>query len=96
MDLAAYIRSIPDFPKPGILFKDITPLLADPHGLANVVEAFAARYAGRGIDKVVAMESRGFIFANDTNPFVDQAGREVIRQCPREQLVGDHAQRVDI
>ena len=60
--LKSKIRDIPDFPKPGILFKDITPLLGDPHGLANVVEAFAARYAGRGIDKVVAMEARGFIF----------------------------------
>lgn len=60
--LKSQIRDVPDFPKPGILFKDITPLLADPAGLHKVVEAFAARYAGQGIERVVAMESRGFIF----------------------------------
>lgn len=60
--LKAQIRDVPDFPKPGILFKDITPLLGDPKGLGQVVEAFAARYANMGIDKVLAMESRGFIF----------------------------------
>jgi adenine phosphoribosyltransferase len=60
--LKGHIRDVPDFPKPGILFKDITPLLAAPKGLATVVEALAARYAGKGVDRVVAMESRGFIF----------------------------------
>ena len=60
--LKAKIRDVPDFPKPGILFKDITPLLADPDGLRKIVEAFAGRYAGQGIDRVLAMESRGFIF----------------------------------
>jgi adenine phosphoribosyltransferase len=56
------IREIPDFPKPGILFRDITPLLADPSGLAMSVELLANPYRGRNIDLVVGAESRGFIF----------------------------------
>lgn len=62
LDLRTFIRDIPDFPKPGILFKDITPLLADPAGLALSVELMAQPYRGRGIDVVVGAESRGFIF----------------------------------
>ena len=61
-DLAALIRDVPDFPKEGILFKDITPLLADAAGLAAAVDALAAPYAGAGVQKVVGIESRGFIF----------------------------------
>jgi adenine phosphoribosyltransferase len=57
------IRDIPDFPKPGVVFKDITPLLADPEGFALVIEALAQRFAGRGITKVVGIEARGFIIA---------------------------------
>ncbi len=60
------IRDIPDFPKPGILFKDITPLLADPAAFARVVDAIAERFAGRGIDKVFGIEARGFILAAPT------------------------------
>lgn len=56
------IRDIPDFPKPGILFKDITPILADPELLRATIDWFAERYAGEHIDAVVGMESRGFIF----------------------------------
>jgi adenine phosphoribosyltransferase len=67
MDLAAHIRDIPDFPKPGILFKDITPLLADHEGFTAVVEALAATGRDAGgdpvVDKVVGMEARGFILA---------------------------------
>jgi adenine phosphoribosyltransferase len=63
MDLAQYIRDIPDFPKPGILFKDITPLLADPGAFAEAVERLAARYSGRSVDAVAAAEARGFLFA---------------------------------
>ncbi|MGN6576404.1 MAG: adenine phosphoribosyltransferase [Nocardioides sp.] len=61
------IRDVPDFPKPGVVFKDITPLLADHEGFTGVVEALAA--AGRDengevvVDKVVGMEARGFILA---------------------------------
>lgn len=56
------IRDIPDFPKPGILFRDITPLLADPPGLALAVELLANPFRGKNIDLVVGAESRGFIF----------------------------------
>ena len=55
------LRDVPDFPSPGIVFKDITPLLADPAGLAAVIEALSA---GTGqVDKVAGIEARGFIFA---------------------------------
>src|SRR5688500_3623463 len=60
--LKTLIRDIPDFPKPGILFRDITPLLADPSGLALSVELLANPFRGKNIDLVVGAESRGFIF----------------------------------
>ena len=62
MDLAPYIRDVPDFPIPGILFRDITPLLAHPPAFRYVVETFAERCRARGIDAIVGIESRGFIF----------------------------------
>jgi adenine phosphoribosyltransferase len=61
-ELTKLIRDIPDFPKPGILFRDITPLLADPSGLALSVELLANPFRGKRIDLVVGAESRGFIF----------------------------------
>jgi adenine phosphoribosyltransferase len=60
--LKALIRDVPDFPKPGILFKDITPLLRDPAGLALAVELMANPFRGAGITAVAGAESRGFIF----------------------------------
>lgn len=60
--LRALIRDVPDFPKPGILFKDFTPLIRDPAGLALAVELMANPYRGKGIELVVGAESRGFIF----------------------------------
>jgi adenine phosphoribosyltransferase len=60
--LKKLIRDIPDFPKKGILFRDITPLLADPSGLALAIELMANPFRGRAIDMVVGAESRGFIF----------------------------------
>jgi adenine phosphoribosyltransferase len=62
LHLKKLIRDIPDFPKPGILFRDITPLLADPSGLALSIELMANPFRGKGIDLVVGAESRGFIF----------------------------------
>ena len=62
-DLKTLIREIPDFPKPGILFYDITTLLKDPVGLHRAVDALANHYVGRKIDRVVGIEARGFIFA---------------------------------
>jgi adenine phosphoribosyltransferase len=61
-NLKKLIRDIPDFPKPGILFRDITPLLSDPSGLALSVELLANPFRGKNIDLVVGAESRGFIF----------------------------------
>jgi adenine phosphoribosyltransferase len=61
-DLKNLIRDIPDFPKPGIVFRDITPLLADASGLALSVELLANPFRGKHIDLVIGAESRGFIF----------------------------------
>ena len=63
MDLRAYIRDIPDFPKPGILFKDITPLLASPAAFHHAIDGFAARYRQSDIEAVAAAEASGFMFA---------------------------------
>ena len=60
IDLRTYIQDVPDFPKPGIVFKDITPLLAEPRAFAHAIERMAARVAPP--DVVVAIESRGFLF----------------------------------
>jgi len=60
--LKQIIRDIPDFPKPGIVFKDITTLLADPETLKQAIDLMAERYRDKGIDKVIGIESRGFIF----------------------------------
>jgi adenine phosphoribosyltransferase len=62
-ELRAKIREIPDFPKPGILFYDITTLLKDPVAYRAAIDAMLAPYTGRAIDVVVGMESRGFIFS---------------------------------
>jgi adenine phosphoribosyltransferase len=59
--LKTKIRDIPDFPKPGIIFKDITPLLGDPQAFNMVVNLLADRYIGQHIDRVVGVEARGFI-----------------------------------
>lgn len=57
------IRDVPDFPKPGVVFKDITPILEDRALFKQVIDALALRYGPMKIDKVLGMESRGFIFA---------------------------------
>ena len=61
MDLKQHIRSVPDFPKAGILFYDITTLLRDPQGFKMTIDMLATPYSGQGIDAVVGIESRGFI-----------------------------------
>ncbi len=62
MDLKSFIRDVHDFPKKGIVFKDITPLLQNPKAFHAVIEQLAERYKNKGLKAVVAMESRGFIF----------------------------------
>ncbi|HUO83775.1 MAG TPA: adenine phosphoribosyltransferase [Thermoanaerobaculia bacterium] len=62
MDLVSYIRDVPDFPKPGITFKDITPLLASPDAFREVIARLAEPFGEAGITRVAAIESRGFIF----------------------------------
>jgi len=61
--LRALIRDIPDFPQPGVVFKDITPLLGDAVGFTTVVDRLTEHFAGRRIDKVVGIEARGFVVA---------------------------------
>jgi adenine phosphoribosyltransferase len=61
MDLKQHIRSVPDFPKTGILFYDITTLLRDPSGFKMTIDMLSTPYVGQGIDVVIGIESRGFI-----------------------------------
>jgi len=61
--LKEFVRDIPDFPKPGIIFKDITPLLQNALAFESTIDLLADCFAGREIDQIVGIESRGFIFA---------------------------------
>jgi adenine phosphoribosyltransferase len=61
VDFERYIRDIPDFPKEGVVFKDITPLLASPEGFAGVIDEIAEAYTDAGVTKVIGAEARGFI-----------------------------------
>jgi adenine phosphoribosyltransferase len=63
MDIARLIRPVPDFPKPGILFRDITPLLADAAGFAEAIRRLAEPWRGVKLDVIAAVEARGFLFA---------------------------------
>ena len=63
MDLKKLIREVPDFPKPGILFYDITTLLKDSAGFAGVIDGLKSHYSGARVDLVLGIEARGFIFA---------------------------------
>ncbi len=60
-DLRRFIRDVPDFPKPGILFRDVTPLLADPEAFRRAVEAVAAPFRDARVERVIGIESRGFL-----------------------------------
>ena len=71
MDLKKHIRGVPDFPKPGILFYDITTLLRDPAGLAATIDQLSAPFVGKGIEVVIGVESRGFILGA---PVADRLG----------------------
>jgi adenine phosphoribosyltransferase len=78
-DLKKYIRDVPNFPKPGILFRDITPLLASPAALALSIELLANPFRGKHIDLVVGAESRGFIFGTAVACFLS-AGFVLVRK----------------
>ena len=62
VDLTAFIRDVPDFPKPGIVFKDITPLLSDAGAIRSTIGQLAQPYRGGAVDQIIGIESRGFIF----------------------------------
>ena len=62
MDFTSLIRTIPDYPKAGIQFRDITTLLKDANGFHAAINALAERYRGQGISKIVGIEARGFMF----------------------------------
>lgn len=63
MDIKKHIRDVPDFPKKGVMFKDITPLLADAKAFATVIDRMAEPFVGKGIEIVAGIESRGFLLA---------------------------------
>lgn len=81
-DLKKAIRDIPDFPKPGIIFKDITPLLADGALYRQTIDQLKARYLNKKIDIVVGIEARGFIFASSL-AYALGAGLVIVRK-PRK------------
>ena len=75
MELKAFIRDIPDFPEPGILFRDITPLLRDPRAFSYVIDRFIDQYGGQDFDSIVAIESRGFLFGA---PLAHRLGKSIV------------------
>jgi len=88
IDLEKHIRDVQDFPKPGIIFKDITPLLSDPAALREAVRQLAAPYESAGVELVAGVESRGFIFGSLVADHLD-AGFVPIRKpgkLPAETL----------
>ena len=91
--LAARIRDVPDFPKPGVMFKDITPLLDDHVAFAGLVDAVVNHYGRGEIDKVVGIEARGFILAA---PIAYHAGAGIVPvrkqgKLPRATLTSTYA-----
>ncbi len=64
MDLKTIVRDVPDFPKPGIIFKDITPLLQNPVAFRFIIDTLVKRYEGKDVDVIAGVESRGFLFAS--------------------------------
>ena len=75
MDLKQYIRDIPDFPEPGVLFRDITPLLREAQAFKQVIDSFMNQYRSQAFDTLVAVESRGFLFGA---PLAYQMARSLV------------------
>ncbi|MCC7001341.1 MAG: adenine phosphoribosyltransferase, partial [Gemmatimonadaceae bacterium] len=92
-DLANAIRTVPDFPKPGVAFKDITPVLAAPELFGRTVAALAAPWRGEAITHVLGVESRGFIFGAPAALALGAAFVPVRKpgKLPRERLVEAYA-----
>ena len=86
MNLKDYIRDIPDFPEPGILFRDITPLLRNPDAFNHTIDGLAERCEGQEVDAIVAIESRGFIFGA---PLACRLGKPLIPVRKQGKLPGD-------
>ena len=94
MDLKDYIRDIPDFPEPGIIFKDITPLLASPEAFDHAVGQLASKCSDADFDAIVAVESRGFIFGA---PLARELGKPLVPVRKAGKLPSDtHAVEYDL
>ena len=93
MDVTSLVRSIPDFPIPGILFRDITPLLRDKDGFKAAIDLFVDQYSGRGIDYVIGIEARGYILGAPVAYAID-AGFVPVRKpgkLPGSKLTEEYA-----
>jgi adenine phosphoribosyltransferase len=93
VEIEALIRAIPDFPISGILFRDITPLLKDKQGFRQAIDLFVERFSGRGIDHVIGIEARGYIFAAPI-AYAIGAGFIPVRKpgkLPHERLTEEYA-----
>src|SRR3546814_5607099 len=93
-DWQTLIRDIPDFPKPGVVFKDITPLLADADGYSAAIDAMAGHWRGVALDAVLGIESRGFILGAALAPALG-TGYVPVRKpgtLPARTLVPEHEQ----
>jgi adenine phosphoribosyltransferase len=93
VEIEAFIRAIPDFPIPGILFRDITPLLKDKQGFRDAIDLFVDRFKDRGIAHVVGIESRGYIFGAPI-AYAIGAGFIPVRKpgkLPHEKLTEEYA-----
>ena len=84
--LSSYIRDVADFPQPGIVFKDITPLLESPQGFRDTLDAFTDLLRGERIDKIIGIESRGFLFGA---PLADRLGAGFVMARKKDKLPGD-------
>lgn len=92
MDLKSKIKDVPNWPKEGVDFKDITPLLEDPEGLREVVDRLAEPFLGQKIDKIVAIDARGFLIAPGV-AYKLNAGISLIRKkgkLPRQTIQQDY------
>ena len=86
MDLRPYIRDVPDFPKPGILFKDITPLLKAPAAFRYAIDAMAREYGTRDVDAITGVDARGFLLAA---PLAYRLGKPLVPVRKRGKLPFD-------